>query len=94
MPRLNKNISVLMVTVFAMLLIMEVAGVRIHHDDTIDLVNVSCNDFNISQADQSKSEIPCQGDETPMRVTAIPVIARGGSVSFYDIKVKLVKVLF
>ena len=86
MPRLFKKISVLMVIIFAMLLIMEVAGVRIHHDDSIDSVNFSCNDFNISQADQSKSEIPCQGDETPIE----HVIHNGASSIFSGNKLFLI----
>jgi hypothetical protein len=52
-----------MVTVFAMLFLMEMAGMRIHHTGSIEIVNILQYDFNKKQ---SKNEIPCQNDETPI----------------------------
>ncbi len=62
----TKIISAIMVSVFAILIIIEIAGIQIHHDESIGLVGVFSLHSSNEKAGRSPSEIPCQKDETPI----------------------------
>ena len=66
MSKLYKIISTVMLSVFALLFIMDIAGVRICHSDSTYNIDVIQNYPDAAPDFHPQSKVPCQNDETPI----------------------------
>lgn len=61
-----KIISLAVLAVFTFLIAGEIAGFRVCHDDSIDLIHVKQGGSTPARDSSTDQSLPCQNDETPI----------------------------
>jgi len=66
MLKFLKYVSAVMITVFAMLIVAEIAGVSVCHAASVELFHVFPGASHEPKEGKSNSKVPCRNDETPI----------------------------